>query len=182
MGKLNAAVGCLYCDYRGQKEQTAEVMIGSLLRQFVRGLPEIPETITQAFHVARRQLGGRVLGLVELLELFPAVLGHFKEVFICVDALDEFVPEYRPRFLCSLRQIVDKSPNARLFLTGRPHIQLEIGSRVPPDMDIITIQPSFGDIEKYLVGKLDADPHPVAMSDDLRSEIMTKIQQESSEM
>ena len=182
MGELNAAVGCLYCDYRGQKEQTAEVMIGSLLKQFVRGLPEIPETITKAFDAARTQLGGRGLKLAELEGLFPAVLGRFKVVFICIDALDEFVQEYRPRFLRSLRQIVDKSPNARLFITARPHIQSELGGRSPPDMGIITIQPSFSDIEKYLVEKLDADPHPVAMSDDLRSEIISKIQRDSSEM
>ena len=154
-------------------------MIGSLLRQFVRGLPEIPELITQAFHAARTQLGGRALELAELVELFPTVLGHFKIVFICVDALDEFVPEYRSQFLRSLRQIVDESSNARLFLTARPHIQSELGSRDPPDVGIITIQPSFDDIERYLVEKLDADPYPVAMSDDLRSEIMTKIQRES---
>ena len=181
-GKLNAAVGCLYCDYRGQKEQTVEGMIGSLLRQFVRGLPEIPEKITQDFHAAKTQLGRRALDLEELVGLFPAVLGHFKVVFICIDALDEFVQEYRPRFLRSLRQIVDESPNARLFLTSRPHIQSELGTRVPPDMGIISIQPSFGDIERYLVEKLDADSYPVAMNDDLRSEIMTKIQRESSEM
>ena len=70
-------------------------MIGSLLRQFVRGLPEIPGTIRQAFDAARIQLGGRGLKLVELVELFPAVLERFKEAFICVDALDEFVQEYR---------------------------------------------------------------------------------------
>ena len=157
-------------------------MIGSLLRQFVRGLPEIPETITQAFHAARTQLGGRALDLAELVELFPAVLGHYKGVFICVDALDEFVPEYRPRFLRSLRQIVDKSPNARLFLTARPHIESELGSKVSPEMGIITIEPSFGDIETYLVEKLDADPYIVAMNDDLRSEIIAKIQRESSKM
>ena len=155
-------------------------MIGSLLRQFVRGLPEIPETITRAFHAARTQLGGRALELTELVDLFPAVLGRFKAVFICVDALDEFVQEYRPRFLRSLRQIVEKSPNTRLFLTARAHIQSELGGMGPPD--IITIQPSISDIEKYLVEKLDADPYPISMNDDLRLEIISKIQQESSEM
>ena len=157
-------------------------MIGSLMRQFMRGLPEIPATIRQAFHRARIQLGGRGLKLAGLVELFPAVLGRFKAVFICVDALDEFVQEYRPRFLRSLHQIVDGSPNARLFLTARPHIQSELGRMVPPDIGIISIQPSFSDIEKYLMEKLDADLHPVAMNNDLRSEIISKIQRDSSEM
>ena len=180
--ELNAAVGCLYCDYRGQKEQTAEVMIGSLLKQFLRGLPEIPVIIRQAFQAARTQLGGRELELAELVGLFPAVLRRFKEVFICVDALDEFIVGYRPRFLRSLCQIVDKSPKVRIFLTARPHIQSELGSGAPPDMGIITVQPSLNDIEKYLVEKLDADPHLAAMDTNLRSEIMTKILRESSKM
>ena len=148
----------------------------------MRGLPEIPETITQAFHKARTQIGGRALELAELVGLFPTVLKNFEEVFICVDALDEVLQEYRPRFLRSLCQIVDDSPNARLFLTARPHIESELSNTDSPFMRIITIQPSLGDIEVYLVEKLDADPYPAAMSDDLRSEIMAKIQRESSKM
>ena len=77
---------------------------------------------------------------------------------------------------------MDKSPNARLFLTARPHIQSELDSTGPSDMGIITIQPSSDDIETYLVEKLDADPCPLGMSDNLRSEIMTKIRKESSKM
>ena len=157
-------------------------MIGSLLRQFVRGLPEIPEAITQAFHKTRTQIGGRALELAELVGLFPTVLRDFEEVFICVDALDEVLQEYRPRFLRSLCQIVDESSNTRLFLTARPHIKSELWSMGLLHMGIITIQPSFSDIEVYLVEKLDADPYPAAMSDDLRSEIMAKIQRESSKM
>ena len=177
---LNVAVGCLYCDYRGQKEQTAEVMIGSLLRQFVIGLAEIPEAVTQAFRTAKPHLGGRAPALEKIVGLFPAVLERFQRVFICVDALDEFVVEYRAQFLRSLRQVLDRSPNTRLFLTARPHIRLELESNIPLDLSIITIQPPFSDIESYLATKLDTDPYPRAMDGGLRSEIMTTIPKESS--
>jgi len=156
-------------------------MIGSLLRQFLAGLDEIPQAIIQAFYEARAHLGGRVLKLAKLVELLSAVLERFQQVFICVDALDEFVPEYRARLLRSLRQIVDTSPNARLFLTLRPYIQ-DLESNIPLDMGIITIQPRFSDIQTYLVTRLDADPHPAAMDNELRSEIMTRIPRESPEM
>ena len=157
-------------------------MIGSLLRQFLTGLDEIPQAIIQAFYAARAHLGGRVLKLAELVELLSTVLERFQQVFICVDALDEFVPEYRARLLRSLHQIVDTSPNARLFLTLRPYIQLDLESNIPLDMGIITIQPRFSDIQTYLVTRLDADPHPAAMDNELRSEIMTRIPRESPEM
>ena len=179
---LNVAVGCLYCDYRGQKEQTAEVMIGSLLRQFVTGLPGIPEVVIQAFRAAKPHLGGRAPALAKIIELFPAVLERFQRVFICVDALDEFVVEYRAQFLRSLRQVLDKSPNTRLLLTARPHIRLDLESNILLDLSIITIQPLFSDVESYLATKLDTDPHPGAMDGGLRSEIMKKIPKESSGM
>ncbi|CUS09866.1 unnamed protein product, partial [Tuber aestivum] len=178
----NVAVGCLYCDYRGQKEQTAEVMIGSLLRQFVTGLPEIPEAIKQAFREAKKHLGGRPLELVKTIELFQVVLGHFQRVFICVDALDEIVAEYGAPFLRSLRQILDRSPNVRLFLTARPHIQSKVEGHIPLNGGIIAVRPLCSDIENFLAAKLDTDPCPEAMDDDLRSEIMTKIPGEASEV
>ena len=146
------------------------------------GLDEIPQAIIQAFNEARAHLGGRVLELAGLVELFSAVLGRFQQVFICIDELDEFVPEYRARLLCSLHQIVVTSPNARLFLTLRPYIQPDLESNIPLDMGIITIQPRFSDIRTYLLTRLDADPHPAAMDNELRSEIMARISRKSSEM
>jgi len=155
-------------------------MIGSLLRQFVAGLAEIPEAVTQAFRTAKPHLGGRAPALAKIVELFPAVLERFQRVFICVDALDEFVAEYRAQLLLSLHQVLDRSPNTRLFLTARPHIRLELESNIPLDLSIIAIQTPSSDIEGYLATKLDTDPHPRAMDGGLRSEIITKILKESS--
>ncbi|RPB03932.1 hypothetical protein L873DRAFT_37662 [Choiromyces venosus 120613-1] len=45
----NVKVACIYCDYREQKEQVPAAMIGGLLRQFVAGLPVIPDDIIRAF-------------------------------------------------------------------------------------------------------------------------------------
>ncbi|RPA93176.1 hypothetical protein L873DRAFT_1706636, partial [Choiromyces venosus 120613-1] len=102
--------------------------------------------------------------------------------FICVDALDEFVEEQRAGLLLSLHQILEKPSNTKLFLTGRPHIGSELKSNTPLHTSIVLIQPLFSDIEMHLATKLDTDPHPRAMDNRLRSEIMTKIPQESCEM
>ncbi|RPB03482.1 hypothetical protein L873DRAFT_1633870, partial [Choiromyces venosus 120613-1] len=119
----SVAIGCLYCDYRGQNEQSPAVMIGGLLRQFATALPETPEAISEAFQAAKSHLGGRAPQLAKIMELFPGVLASFQQVFICVDALDELLVEYKVEFMRSLRQILEGSPHAKLFLTGRPHIQ-----------------------------------------------------------
>jgi len=178
----NVAVACLYCDYRGQKEQTPTGMIGSLLKQFVNALPKIPEEIAEAFLAERGHIGGRAPRLSQILGMFPRVLARFRQAFICVDALDELVAEHRVEFLCGLCEILEKSPNTRLFLTGRSPIQPELESRIPRTISVISIQPSMDDIKSYLETKLDSDPDPEAMDTSLRREIMTKITQEFSEM
>jgi len=175
-------VACLYCDYRGQKEQTPAGMIGDLLKQFVIALPKIPKEIVEAFLAAQGHIGGRVPQLSQILGMFPRVLACFRQAFICVDALDELVVEHRVEFLCGLCEILEKSPNTRLFLTGRSHIQPELESRIPCSISVISIQLSMDDIKSYLETKLASDPDPEAMDASLRQEIMTKITQEFSEV
>ncbi|KAG0641865.1 hypothetical protein HOY80DRAFT_918402 [Tuber brumale] len=180
----NVSVGYVYCDYRGQKEQTLNVMVRSLLRQFVTRLPEIPEAITQAFREAKTHLGERAPELAKIIGLFPAVLERFQQAFICVDGLDELAAHHRSLFLRSLHQILDESPNTRLFLTARAHtgIESDLERNIPLNTSIITIRPRPRDIEEYLVTKLNADLHPREMDDTLRLEIMTTIPKKASEM
>ncbi|RPB05457.1 hypothetical protein L873DRAFT_1634490, partial [Choiromyces venosus 120613-1] len=178
----NVGIACLYCDYRGQKEQALVNMIGSLLRQFVTGLPEIPDNPAKVFRAAKGQLGGRALKLEKMIEIFPQVLASFDKTIICIDALDEFGVDNRARFFQLLRYIVEKSPNTRLFLTGRPHIQLELDKHFAMPIAVINIQPSPNDIRLYLTTKLDNDSEHDAMDDELRAEIMTKVAKKDSEM
>ncbi|RPA95947.1 hypothetical protein L873DRAFT_1696147, partial [Choiromyces venosus 120613-1] len=178
----NVGIACLYCDYRGQEEQVTVNMIGSLLRQFVAGQPEIPEELIQAFQAAKSHLGGRALSLDKILEIFPQVLASFDKTFICIDALDEFLVEHRAEFLRCLKQVIEESPNTRLFLTGRPYIQAELDKHLTKSASIITVQPSQDDVTRFLIKKLENDPEPEAMDDCLRSEIMERIAKEHSEI
>lgn len=157
-------------------------MISSLLRQFVTGMPEIPEELTKAFRAAKGYLGGRALKAKKIIDIFPKVLKYFDRTFICIDALDEFRVGDRTTFLQLLKEIIDISPNTRLFLTGRVHIQLELDKQFNRPITIITVQPRQDDIRQYLTTKLDKDLGDGAMDDKLREEIITNIPKKDSEM
>jgi len=178
----NIGVACLYCDYSGRKEQTPVSMISSLLRQFVTGMPEIPEELTEAFRAAKGHLGGRALKVEKIIDIFPKVLQYFDRTFICIDALDEFRVEDRAMFLQLLKKIIDKSPNARLFFTGRLHIRLELDKQFNQPFTTITIQPKHDDIRQYLTMGLDNDFGDSAMDEELREEIITNIASKNTEM
>jgi len=93
------------------------------------------------------------------------------QVFICIDALDECLPKHLPELLGSLRDIVGESPRTRIFLTGRPHVKEDI-QRYFPKAVVMPISPNTDDIRSYLEMRLDRDPEPEAMNNDLRADIV----------
>ena len=55
----NTAVTCFYYDFVAQKEQSAIGMLGSLLKQVVCAMEEIPEEISWAIREQKMDVGGR---------------------------------------------------------------------------------------------------------------------------
>src|SRR5437588_4238801 len=100
-------------------------MLGSLLGQLVSGLKGIPEMVVKTFQNEKKVIGGRGLRVAGILEMFHTIAAT-KRTFICIDALDECVPEHRTVILKSLQQILLASPNTRMFITGRSHLRNEV--------------------------------------------------------
>ena len=105
-----------------------------------------------------------------------------RPTFICIDALDECVAKYRVKLLDSLNQILQRSPGTRVFVTGRPHIQAEVGNRLSGRVITIRITPRKLDIISYLHTRLDEDTRPDAMDNSLKADILRKIPEDISEM
>jgi len=178
--KENIAIAGLYCDFLSQQEQTITNIVGAILKQLAaRG--GIPNYIRGAFEEGKAELGGRGLRLVDLMGMLRTAIASLPQVFICVDALDEFLPKCLPELLESLRNIVRDSPSTRIFLTGRPHIREDI-QRYFTKAVVIPMSPNPDDIRNYLARKLDRDAEPEAMSSDLRADIVRVILEKISDM
>ena len=81
----------------------------------------------------------------------------------------------------SLRQILQESPNIRIFMTGRPHVRSEVEKRLDRATAFIPIQPTEDGVVRYLRDKLNKDTAPERMSSTLEAEIMKTIPEISSE-
>jgi len=173
-------VACLYCDFLAQQEQTITSMVGAILKQLV-GKGDIPICLREAFQQGKQEIGGRALLPADLMRMLKMTIASLPQVFICIDALDEFLPKHLPELLRSLRDIVRESPNTRIFLTGRPHVKEDI-QRHFPRVVLIPVSPKTGDIRNYLEMRLDMDPEPEAMSDDLRADIIRIMMEKTSDM
>ena len=152
----NIAVACFYVDFAAREEQSPTNMLGSLLKQIVSGLERIPDEIRQIFQDHKKVFGGRGLRVAEIVKMLQSVTS-LQRTFICVDAVDECMEAHQPEVLDSLRQILEKSPNTRIFLTARRHIRDEMERHLGVRAVILSIKPSNDDIVGYIRMRLSKD-------------------------
>ena len=177
----NATVACFYFDFATQSEQSPAKMLGSLLKQLVFGLEEIPEEISEAYRERKNAIGGQGPQISNILKMLHTTSTR-KRAFICIDALDECAIEHRVKVLDSLGQLLEQSPGTRIFVTGRPHIQPEIERYLAGGVTILSISPKRDDIVTYLRSRLAADTTPDAMNNTLEVDILREIPSDIAEM
>jgi len=175
------AVACFYFDFATRKEQSANSMLGSLLKQVVGGMETIPEEISEAFQEQKKVIGGRGPQLPDIVKILQSITASLR-TFVCIDALDECAAIHRVKLLNSLKQILEKSPRTRIFITGRLHILAEIEKRLAGRVTSISLGPSKDDIVEYLRVRLEEDLTPDAMEESLEAEILEKIPENMSDM
>jgi len=178
--KGDISVLYFYFDFVARNEQSPVNMLGSLLKQLVSGLEKIPEVVVQGFRNQRKGVGGRGLQISGILKMLQRITAG-RRTFICVDALDECVPAHRVVVLESLKQLLQESPNTRIFITGRPHVGSEVERRLDGAATFILIQPTEDGVVRYLRNRLEGDTTPEVMNSSLEAEIMRSIPETNSE-
>ena len=177
----NATIACFYFDFAAQREQSLTSVLGALLKQIVYGMGEVPEEIAQAYEDQKNAVGGQGPRLSDIVKMLQTTISK-KPTFICIDALDECAVGHRVKLLDCLNQILQESPGTRVFVTGRPYVQIEIGRRLFGRVTAIRITPRRGDVISYLRSRLDEDTTPDAMDSSLEADILKKIPEHVSEM
>ena len=177
----NGAVACFYFDFASQKEQSPAAVLGSVLKQVVNGLEEVPKRIVRAFRDREKVMGGQRLLLSEVTE-FLKDISSSRCTFICIDALDECAPRHLDSLLDLLNHILQNSPGIRLFMTGRPHTLSEVEGRLDGRAATRSVTSLEEDVTTFLRAKLKEDTMPDAMDESLEEEIMRNIPETASKM
>ena len=177
----DATVACFYFDFAAEKEQSPVGILGSLLKQLVFGLEEIPEEVLKAYKDRKNAIGGQGLQISNILQMLQTASAR-KRTFICIDAIDECAAKHRAKFLDSLGQLHKLSPGTRIFVTGRPHILPEIERGLNGRATSVCISPKRDDIITYLQSRLAEDETRDAMDGALEADILKKIPSDISEM
>ena len=179
-GEEDIAIAMFYCEFRDQNEQTATNIIGAILKQLAIRR-EMLEHVQKRFQKAQKEVGGRSLRLPDMMQMLKQAVVTLPQVFICIDALDECLPQHLLELLMSLKEILPESRRMRIFFTGRPQVGAEITKHFTGSVTV-PISPKIHDIERYLEKKLEMDSESDAMSVSLRADILRIIPQRISGM
>jgi len=179
-GEGDPTVACFYFDFAARGEQSPVNMLGSLVRQLVSGERGIPGAIAREFRKEKWTIGGRRPQIPGILRMFSTITAT-NRTFICVDALDECVPENRMVVLESLGEILQGSPNTQLFMTGRPHVRSQVGRELGGAAIFVFIRATEDGVLRFLREKLRKNTIPDMMSSTLEEDIMKSIPAISSE-
>ena len=110
------------------------------------------------------------------------LITYSQRTFMVIDAFDECTAVQRFWHFNLLKEILDKSRDAQIFMTGRLHIYPEIEIRLAGRVISISLGPTRDDIVRFLHSRPSEDGRPDAMDSNLEAEILERIPGSISEM
>jgi hypothetical protein len=146
-------------------------LLASLLKQLAESRLSLPVTVKELYN--RYETKRIRLSLREVSDALQAVTVLYSQVFIIVDALDEYLISdgCRQQFLSALFNLQAKC-GANLFAILRPILSIEKEFEGNSKLEI---RASEEDVRRYLEGYMFRLPGFVARSPELQKEIKTDI-------
>ncbi|KAJ7806463.1 hypothetical protein B0H14DRAFT_2381890, partial [Mycena olivaceomarginata] len=137
----NIAVTCIYLNHKETETQTLSNLLAGLWRQLVLAKPISADSTAQESYQRHSEKGTRPT-VAEICGVLSSEVAQWSQVYIVVDALDEYPVDKR---MILLKHLTTMGPTVNLMLTSRPHIALPS----LPHMEI-EICASDNDIEIYV--------------------------------
>ncbi|KAJ7453087.1 ankyrin repeat-containing domain protein [Mycena latifolia] len=146
-GSMSTGVAVLYLNHKETGAQSPSNLLAGLWRQLVLEKP-----LSSAVHqLYRKHREPRTRpSLEEIHGALRSTISQYSEVFLVVDALDEYPEEQRDVLL---RKLFTLGSTVNLLLTSRPHINIDniIGSA---DIENLEIRATEDDVRQYIEAQI----------------------------
>lgn len=119
--------------------------------------------------------------LGDIVKMLQLIISS-QPTYMCLGALDECTPVQRFRLLDSLKEILEKSGDAQIFVTGRPHIKGEIQASLAGRVRSVSVGPTRDDIVRFLRVRLSQDGTLEAVNEGMEADILEKTPRSVSGM
>lgn len=146
-------LGYFYCDRAEENRRDPEIILNTLVQQFVQTSAEddVLKPVVDIYE-EREQIGQKCssLSLTESRELLIKLATIYPRMTICIDALDEVDHEKRLRLLAALRHVVKSSKNVvKIFATTRMDPDILRQFQEFPKIELLP-DDNIGDINRFI--------------------------------
>ncbi|KAJ7066788.1 hypothetical protein B0H15DRAFT_794335, partial [Mycena belliarum] len=173
----NSNVACIYLNHKETVAQTLVNLLASIWKQLAVSKPLDPSV--HALYKRHRQRDIRP-SLEEIAEILQILIAQTSQVYIVVDALDEYPEQQRLALLDQLSMLL--GPTTRLMITSRPHVDFH---DTFPDLLAVEIRATDEDILGYIDRQIHLAPRlskHVHIQPKLRDEIKSCIPSKANGM
>lgn len=146
--KDDAVIAFIYCNYN-KRDQTLVNLLGNLLQQFVQRQSTIPIELQKAYEHHKKNKTRPLVS--EYSALLKSQLSSFSEVFLVIDALDEYFDGDGTRDIL-LNEIRKLQPPLHLLITSRPNVK-DLAVHFD-NISQMEIRASDTDIKRYLESEI----------------------------
>ncbi|KAL8834565.1 MAG: hypothetical protein Q9170_003693 [Blastenia crenularia] len=155
----DSTVSYLYCMFKDRDSQTAENLVGSIVKQITQNYPKNLFPLVRHLYQAHRDMHDRPL-LTELVSILGEMLRSFQRNYIVMDALDECTDETRGALFDSL-ELLQENASLKVILTARPGTLTEI--EAVGRTGFIEIRAHDEDIKEYLSARISSERRSFAV-------------------
>ena len=138
----------LYCGFKGQHEQTLEVLVATLLRRLLHDQSDLPHGVEDLYkcHVQR----GTRPSFCDIMSALLSTVRSFSKVFFVIDALDECTnADGRRHVLMDEIAKLQGQTGAKLFATSR-HVPEVMNMELFRQSVALEVRASDEDVRSYL--------------------------------
>jgi NACHT domain len=167
----SVGVAYLFCNYKGQADQSLSSLSAALLKQLVQSRPDVVPLIMHIYdkHSKRNSRPS----VDEILRTLQTVCLNYTTVFIIVDALDECEDRdgTRSRLIDKLHKL-QANTDLRLLFTSRfiPEITLKFQSN-----PVLEVRASEEDVRRFVAGQIPRLPKCIQRDEELKNTVQTGI-------
>lgn len=174
----SVALAYVYCNYREHEDQSAEKIVGSLLKQLAigyinfPGFIAIPDPVNQLYE--RCSVQKRQPHREDFEQALLLTCQNYDRTFIVIDALDECDPNHKRALLQVLSQLrTTTEASVSIFTTSRSYPDHVMKHFKGATKMSVGAHPT--DLEKYVLQEIGNSDNADMIEDDFRDEIVEKV-------
>ncbi|KAJ7076752.1 hypothetical protein B0H15DRAFT_1004565, partial [Mycena belliarum] len=170
----DSGVACIYLNHKETASHTLVNLLASIWKQLAVGKPLALSVHTLYRHHRERNTSPSEQ---EVAEILHNLLAQMSQVYLVIDALDEYPEQQRWALMDQLSRIL--GPTMRLMLTSRPHLEF---NDIFPDLLAVEIRAADEDILSYIDKQINLAPRlskhvrgQPKLRDEIKACIMSKV-------